>query len=60
MDKDYLGDSVYAEIEADMIRLSTNDGIVESNTIYLEPDVLEALIRYAVKHKFLPQPANKE
>lgn len=47
--KAYLGDGVYAAF--DQVRgclvLTTEDGIRATNTIYFEPDVLEALALYA-------------
>lgn len=45
--KVYLGDAVYAEFEHPMIKLTTENGIDVTNTIYLEPQVFEALIKYA-------------
>jgi hypothetical protein len=44
MKKTYLGDSVYAEIEHGMIKLTTNNGYADDprNIIYLEPEVLSA------------------
>jgi len=52
--KDYLGDSVYAEVTAEgYIRLTTEDGINASNIIYLEPSVLAALIGYAKRYKMI-------
>ena len=44
--KEYLGDSVYAEIVNGMVKLTTEDGISVSNTIYLESLVLQALTEY--------------
>lgn len=44
--KQYLGDAVYADFQYDQIVLTTEDGIRDTNTIYLEPQVFEALIRY--------------
>ena len=42
--KQYLGDSVYAELDADgRIVLTTENGYGPSNTIVLEPEVLAAL-----------------
>jgi len=40
----HLGDGVYAEIENDMVKLTTQDGRETSNTIYLEPEVVKALL----------------
>lgn len=44
--KRYLGDAVYAEIEDGMVKLTTEDGIQATNTIYLEPEVFNALCAY--------------
>lgn len=46
--KDYLGDSVYAEeMPGGMIRLTTeNDSSGPGNEIYLEPEVMRALMCY--------------
>jgi hypothetical protein len=44
--KIYLGDSVYADVEDGMLKLTTENGLGASNTIYLEPDVYKALARY--------------
>ena len=46
MGKQYLGDSVYADFDGYMIRLTTENGAGPSNTIDLEPAVLEALDLY--------------
>jgi len=51
MEKVYLGDSVYAQIEHGMIKLTTEDGVSVSNTIYLELEVFDALCAYVVKVK---------
>jgi hypothetical protein len=47
--KEYLGDGVYAEYlaEMDRIRLSTENGVRETNHIFLEADVWEALKSFA-------------
>lgn len=44
--KDYLGDSVYAEVENGMIKLTTENGFGASNTIYLDGRTMEALRNY--------------
>ena len=46
--KEYLGDGVYAAFDGDResIVLTTENGISVTNTIYLEPEILEALKRY--------------
>ena len=41
--KSYLGDGVYAEVEGGMVKLTTSDGMTETNTIFLEVPVMEAL-----------------
>lgn len=46
MSKSYLGDSVYAEVEDGMLKLTTENGMGPSNTIYLEPFVMDGLVRY--------------
>lgn len=42
----YLGDGAYADMENGMVRLSTCDGIGETNVIYLEPAVLRSFLRW--------------
>jgi len=45
--KTYLGDGVYAQIDdAGQVVLTTEDGLRATNTIYLEPAVLDALLTY--------------
>jgi len=50
MNKEYLGDSVYVELDNDngMLKLTTENGLPNdpSNTIYLEETVMDALVRY--------------
>lgn len=45
--KTYLGDGVYAQVVTGMIMLTTEDGYAATNTIYLEPEVYAALVRFA-------------
>ena len=45
--KQYLGDGVYADYDGYMLILTTEDGENILNTIYLEPEVYVALVRYA-------------
>lgn len=56
MKKVYLGDSVYAEVEGGMIKLTTENGYGPSNTIYLEPEVIHALNEF-VKNVYVSQSA---
>ncbi len=44
--KEYLGDSVYVAIEHGMVKLTTENGDGPTNTIYLEPEAVDALNRY--------------
>lgn len=46
--KVYLGDSVYAEVENEMLKLTTNNGYPDDprNVIYLEYPTLVALEKY--------------
>lgn len=47
MSKEYLGDGVYAELLHDQsIELTTENGIRTTNTVYLEPEVFESLVRF--------------
>lgn len=46
MNREYIGDSVYVEIENGMIRLSTNNGGEDSNVIFLETEVFNALLSW--------------
>lgn len=51
--RDYLGDSVYAEFDGWGIILTTDNGYHDDprNKIFLEPEVFEALMRYADRVK---------
>lgn len=53
MKKRYLGDAVYAEVLADgTVVLTTEDGIRSTNVIYLEPEVLSALLKFVENEVF--------
>ena len=58
MPKRYLGDSVYADIENGMIKLTTENGSLPSNTIYMEYFVWEALVNYVSGLK--PKPVSQD
>jgi len=45
-EKLHLGDGVYVDIEAGMVKLTTENGYEATNTIYLELPVYEALVKY--------------
>lgn len=51
----YLGDSVYAEATEFGIKLTTNNGYKDSNTIVLESDVLINLVRFAQRHEYIEE-----
>ena len=43
----YLGDGVYIESWlGDDLKLFTSDGVTETNTIYLEPEVAQSLMDF--------------
>jgi hypothetical protein len=44
--KQYLGDSVYIELERGMIKLTTDNGYGPNNTIFLEPAVYQNFVQY--------------
>ncbi len=46
MEERYLGDSVYAEVQDGMIKLTTNNGYGANNVIFMDPTVFEALKKY--------------
>lgn len=46
MNKQYLGDSVYVEQDGPNIVLTTENGVEETNCIYIESAVLDALLKY--------------
>jgi hypothetical protein len=49
--QDYIGDGVYVEFDGYVITLKANDIHHPTDTIYLEPDVLAALNRFAQRMK---------
>ena len=57
MSKHYLGDAVYVDFNYDthMIILTTEDGIHDTNRIFLDPLVWHALVNY-LKHLAPPPP----
>ena len=44
--KQYLGDSVYADCDGHYIILTTDNGAGPSNTIYMEPSVVQAFFKF--------------
>lgn len=53
IEKEYLGDSVYVDIDSGMVRLTTENGYGATNTIFLELPVYEALVKYVERAKGL-------
>lgn len=51
IDAQYLGDSVVAAYDGCDIELTTYDGTGFTNTIYLEPAVYEALVKFVDRVK---------
>jgi len=49
--KDYLGDSVYAESREGILILTTENEYGTSNIIYLESSVVESLKRFIARAK---------
>jgi len=50
--KTYLGDSVYAEyLEDGVLKLTTENELGSSNRIYLEPEVLAALMQFVMPER---------
>lgn len=47
--KVYLGDGAYVSLEEGTVILTTENGIRISNVVYLEPQVLEHLLRVLVE-----------
>ena len=45
IEKEYLGDGVYLSVDCGMIKLTAENGIIATDTIYLEPFVYESLQR---------------
>ncbi len=46
IDKRYIGDGVYADVDRGMIKLTAENGLCATDTIYLEPEVFEALQQF--------------
>lgn len=47
--KEYLGDGVYIDHDGYQFKLTTEDGYSETNTIYLDPQVVDSLLLYIAK-----------
>ena len=52
MNKKYLGDAVYAEVDLwGRLVLTTEDGVEATNTIIVEPEVLARLEHYIAERR---------
>jgi len=47
MTKQYIGDGVYVEVERGMLKLTSSQQGGVTNTIYLEPEVYQELMKYS-------------
>ncbi len=44
--REYLGDGLYADFDGYQIVLAANNGIHDTNVVYLEPEVLKKFYNY--------------
>lgn len=51
MSKIYLGDSVYAEMENNILVIYTNNGLGKENVIILEPEVQDNLMQFIAQQE---------
>lgn len=56
MEREYLGDAVYAEFDGYQIWLHTSNGIFDTNSIALEPETMRKLLDY---HKRVEELRNR-
>lgn len=42
--KTYIGDSIYAEVVHDQLKLTTENGEGPTNTIYFDPEIWDSLV----------------
>jgi len=49
--KTYIGDGAYVEVEHGRVKLTTNNGYEDTNTILMEGPVVESFIRWVQKIK---------
>ena len=45
-DKVYLGDGAYAQFDGYGVSVTAENGIEATDTVYLEPEVYDALVKY--------------
>ena len=53
MNKTYLGDAVYAEINQGGVVLTVENGIDITETIFLETEVIATLIQYIIDQRLI-------
>ena len=54
MAKRYLGDGCFADFDGYQLVLTTSNGIIDTNTIALEPSVYSELVRFVGDLKATP------
>jgi hypothetical protein len=57
---DYLGDGVYCRFDGYHIWLWTSNGLRDSDSIALEPHVLDSLVHYAARMKAIYERPTEE
>lgn len=53
MNKEYIGDGIYAQVDGDALVLTTENGIQETNRIVIEIDQYDALQSYLKRYREL-------
>lgn len=57
--KEYLGDGVYISDDGFQFRITTENGVSVQNEVFMEPLVVESLIKYIAKARNLNIKATK-
>lgn len=47
--KTYIGDSIYLEFNEQYFKITTNNGMDNTNTILIEPELMEDIILFVQK-----------
>lgn len=53
MHKEYIGDGIYAEVQDDVLVLTTENGIEVTNTIVVDISNYDALLNYMKRYREL-------
>lgn len=53
MNKEYIGDSVYVELDDYQLVLTTENGEGPTNEIFLDPEVFKSLVVYTIQYGFV-------